>query len=87
MSRGGGVFNASAKKLAAFLTSVEAQETLLAQRLRDIETKKVLSGIGGDPLPGATRALLSQAPRIVLSLTLKKRRQRRIIMPSPTRRT
>jgi hypothetical protein len=49
-SRGGSVFNASAKKLAAFLTSVEAQEALLAQRLRDIETKKVLSGTGGDPL-------------------------------------
>jgi hypothetical protein len=49
-SRGGGVFNASAKKLATFLTSVEAQETLLAQRLRDIETKKVLSAIDGDPL-------------------------------------
>jgi putative transposase len=49
-SRGGGVFNASAKKLAAFLTSVEAQETLLVQRLRDIETKKVLFAIDGEPL-------------------------------------
>jgi hypothetical protein len=29
---------------------VEAQETLLAQRLRDIETKKVLSAIDGDSL-------------------------------------
>jgi len=48
--RGGGVFNASAKKLAAFLTDVEAQETLLAQRLRDIETKKVLSAVDGDSL-------------------------------------
>jgi len=47
-SRGGGVFNASAKKLAAFLTSVEAQETLLAQRLQDLETKKVLSAIDGE---------------------------------------
>src|SRR6266545_2393651 len=41
---------AAAKKLAAFLTDVEAQETLLAQRLRDIETKKVLSAIDGDSL-------------------------------------
>lgn len=49
-SRGGRVFNASAKKLATFLTSVEAQEALLAQRLRDLETKKVLSAIDGDPL-------------------------------------
>jgi putative transposase len=49
-SRGGSVFNASAKKLATFLTSMEAQEALLAQRLRDIETKKVLSAIDGDQL-------------------------------------
>lgn len=61
-SRGGSVFNASAKKLAAFLTSVEAQETLLAQRLRDLETKKVLSAIDGenflshDPRSAATSA-------------------------------
>ncbi len=61
-SRGGGVFNASAKKLAAFLSSVEAQETLLAQRLRDLETKKVLSAIDGenflsrDPHSAATSA-------------------------------
>src|SRR5262245_33654781 len=49
-SRGGSAFNASAKKLATFLTSVEAQEALLAQRLRDIETKRVLFAIDGDPL-------------------------------------
>jgi len=49
-SRGGRAFNASAKKLATFLTSVEAQEALLAQRLRDIETKRVLFAIDGDPL-------------------------------------
>jgi len=49
-SRGGAVFKASAKKLAAFLTDVEAQETLLLQRLRDIETKKVLFAIDGNPL-------------------------------------
>ena len=47
-SRGRSVFNASAKKLASFLTSVEAQETLLMQRLRDLETKKVLAGIDGE---------------------------------------
>ncbi len=43
--RGTAAFKASAKKLAAFLTSVEAQELLLMQRLRDSETKKVLSVI------------------------------------------
>ena len=46
-SRGATVFNASAKKLAFFLTSVEAQETLLMQRLRDGEAKKVLHAIDG----------------------------------------
>ncbi len=59
-SRGVTVFNASAKKLATFLTSVEAQETLLAQRLRDIETKKVLFGIDGE-------LLLSHNPRSPLA--------------------
>jgi putative transposase len=46
-SRGAAVFNASAKKLAVFLTSVEAKETLLMQRLRDSEAKKVLYAIDG----------------------------------------
>lgn len=79
-SRGGSVFNASAKKLAAFLTSVEAQETLLAQRLRDLETKKVLSAIDGenflshDPRSAATSAAESfpadseQAPPAMIQL-------------------
>jgi len=44
-SRPDGIFKASAKKLASFLTSVEAQETLLMQRLRDSESKKVLTVI------------------------------------------
>jgi putative transposase len=47
-SRTRSVFNSSAKKLASFLTSVEAQETLLMQRLRDLETKKVLAEIDGE---------------------------------------
>jgi transposase InsO family protein len=42
-SRGTAIFNTSAKKLASFLTSVEAQELLLMQRLRDSEVKKALS--------------------------------------------
>lgn len=46
-SRGKSVFNVSAKKLASFLASVEAQEALLMQRLRDSETKKVLSVVDG----------------------------------------
>jgi hypothetical protein len=44
-SRGLAIFNASAKKLACFLTSVEAQEILLMQRLHDSETKRVLFAI------------------------------------------
>jgi putative transposase len=45
--RTGIVFQASAKKLATFLTSLETQEALLTQRLRDRETKKVLAVIEG----------------------------------------
>lgn len=48
LSRGKSFFNVSAKKLASFLTSLEAQETLLMQRLRDLETKKVLAEIDGE---------------------------------------
>jgi putative transposase len=49
--RPGIVFQASAKKLAAFLTSLETQEALLTQRLRDRETKKVLAVIEGKRNP------------------------------------
>jgi hypothetical protein len=38
-------FNVSAKKLADFLESVEAEEALLMQRLRDAEGRKVLNKI------------------------------------------
>jgi putative transposase len=44
-SRGAEIFKASAKRLASFLTSMEAQEVLLMQRLRDSETKKVLAEV------------------------------------------
>lgn len=40
-------FNVTAKKLAEFLESVEAEEQLLAQRLRDREMQHVLSQING----------------------------------------
>jgi hypothetical protein len=40
-------FNVTAKKLAEFLESVEAEEQLLAQRLRDREMQHVLSQIKG----------------------------------------
>jgi putative transposase len=41
-------FNVTAKKLAEFLESVEAEEQLLAQRLRDRETQYVVAKINGD---------------------------------------
>ncbi len=46
-SRGASAFQASARRLASFLTSVEAQETLLMQRLRDSEAKKIIALIEG----------------------------------------
>jgi hypothetical protein len=36
-------FSITARKLADFLTSLEAEEVLLEQRLRDFEAKEVLS--------------------------------------------
>jgi putative transposase len=58
-SRGKSVFNNSAKKLASFLISVESQEILLMQRLRDLETKKVLAEIDGEKaLPHAPQVLV-----------------------------
>jgi hypothetical protein len=47
-SRSAGISRASAKQLAVFVSSLESQESLLGQRLRDIETKKVLSAMDGD---------------------------------------
>jgi putative transposase len=49
-SRSVGISKASAKQLAMFIASLESQEALLGQRLRDIETKKVLSALDGDRL-------------------------------------
>jgi hypothetical protein len=49
-SRSVGISKASAKQLAMFIASLESQEALLGQRLRDIETKKVLSAMDGDRL-------------------------------------
>jgi putative transposase len=49
-SRTVGISRASAKQLAMFVSSLESQESLLGQRLRDIETKKVLSAMDGDRL-------------------------------------
>jgi hypothetical protein len=40
-------FNVTAKKLAEFLESVEAEEQLLAQRLRDREMQHVITQING----------------------------------------
>src|SRR5262249_45573496 len=58
-SRGNSVFNNSAKKLASFLTSIESQEILLTQRLRDLETKKVFAEIDGEKaLPYAPLVLV-----------------------------
>jgi putative transposase len=49
-SRSVGISKTSAKQLAMFIASLESQEALLGQRLRDIETKKVLSAMDGDRL-------------------------------------
>lgn len=75
--RPGVLFQASAKKLAAFLTSLEAQETLLTQRLRDHETKKVLAVIEGkrelltdaeDPNSGRTGDDLTESEPFSLAI-------------------
>lgn len=48
-------FTISAKKLADFLESVEAEEVMLMQRLRDVEGRKVFEKINNDgPLANAT---------------------------------
>jgi hypothetical protein len=47
-------FTISAKKLADFLESVEAEEVMLIQRLRDAEGRKVFEKINSDgPAPEA----------------------------------
>ncbi|MBL8204720.1 MAG: hypothetical protein JNM09_10860, partial [Blastocatellia bacterium] len=74
-SRSTPVFKASAQKLAAFLTSVEAQETLLVQRLRDLETKQMFATLDGracfahelalaQPAAPAERPTVAALPRV-----------------------
>ena len=41
-------FSATAKRLADFLASVEAEETLRVQRMQDREARKVLALVGGN---------------------------------------
>lgn len=44
-------FTLTAKQLADFITSVEAEEILLAQRLRDASQREVLAHLTGEPSP------------------------------------
>jgi putative transposase len=59
---GTAAFHASAKKLAAFLTSVEAQEALMMQRLRDNEARKALSLMEGEKPSLPERLSLATEP-------------------------
>ncbi len=76
-SRDQAALQTSAKQLAAFLSSVEAQESLLLQRLRDSEAKKVMSLLEGEkkrlqeelPSPTATPAL-TNTPSLPTDQTL-----------------
>jgi putative transposase len=47
LARGGEQFTITAKRLAAFLTSTESQEEVLAQRLADMENEGVRASIDG----------------------------------------
>lgn len=60
-SRSTPVFKASAQKLAAFLTSVEAQEALLVQRLRDLATKQMFTTLDGAVLSAHELSLAQPA--------------------------
>lgn len=55
-----GYFSLTAKKLADFLTSVEAEEILLLQRARDRESRGIIQRINGG-FPGAGGPKISQA--------------------------
>ena len=57
-------FDVTARQLAEFLQSVEAQETLLTQRLSDLESKTIrltLTNVAGNGGCGASATLLRKA--------------------------
>lgn len=61
-----GQFTVTAKKLATFLASVEAEESLLVQRLQDREAKNVLTIIeNGSAIPGFPDSTFKQVGSIV----------------------
>src|SRR6266851_8862545 len=53
------VFTVTARRLAKFLESLEAQEVLLEQRLRDQEARRILASVAGP----ATESVEADDPR------------------------
>jgi putative transposase len=60
-------FTLTARKLADFLTSLEAEELLLEQRLRDAEARKILTP-KEQPVPTQTASLREKEPHSNASL-------------------